>query len=110
MPTYFILETSTAAGMSTVRDAPRRSEGVVESGKKMGVDIKEFFYVTGPFDFIMKAEAADDETVAAFVMGINAGGNVTARFAFTVPPIAPRPVFPKGSPAWLVPSAGRTCG
>lgn len=80
MPTYFILENSTAAGMSTVREAPRRSTGVVEAGKKMGVDIKEFFYVTGPFDFIMKVEAADDETIAAFVMSINAGGNVTAKF------------------------------
>jgi len=80
MATYFILETSTVAGMSTVREAPRRSSGVVDAGKKMGVDVKEWFYVTGPFDFIMKAEAPDDETVAAFVMSINAGGNVTAKF------------------------------
>ncbi|HEX4296971.1 MAG TPA: GYD domain-containing protein [Devosia sp.] len=80
MPTYFIFETSTGAGLSTVRDAPRRSSGVVASGKKMGVDIKQWFYVTGPFDFIMQAEAPDDETVAAFVMAINSGGNVTAKF------------------------------
>lgn len=80
MATYFIVETSTSAGMSTVREAPKRSGGVVESGKRMGVTVLEWFFVVGPFDFIMKAEAPDDETIAAFVMAINSGGNVTAKF------------------------------
>jgi uncharacterized protein with GYD domain len=29
---------------------------------------------------LMKAEAADDETIAAFVISINAGGNVSAKY------------------------------
>ena len=80
MATYFILETSTREGMATVRDAPHRSSGVVAAGSRLGVEVKEWFYVLAPFDFIMKVEAPDDATVAAFVMSINAGGNVTAKF------------------------------
>jgi len=85
MPTYFILETSTREGSTTVRDAPRRSQGVVAAAERMGVKVVEWFYTIGPFDFLMKAEAPDDETIAAFVISINAGGNVSAKYyrAFT---------------------------
>ncbi len=80
MATYFILETSTRDGAMSVKSAPERSKGVVASGEKMGVRIIEWFYAIGPFDFIMKAEAPDDETMAAFIIAINAGGNVTAKY------------------------------
>lgn len=80
MATYFILETSTREGAVSVQSAPERSKGVVASGKKMGVNIIEWFYAIGPFDFIMKAEAPDDETMAAFVIAINFSGNVTAKY------------------------------
>jgi uncharacterized protein with GYD domain len=85
MATYFILETSTREGSTTVRDAPRRSQGVVAAAERMGVRVVEWFYTIGPFDFLMKAEAPDDEAIAAFVMSINAGGNVAAKYyrAFT---------------------------
>jgi uncharacterized protein with GYD domain len=85
MPTYFILETSTREGATTVRDAPRRSEGVVAAAERMGVKVIEWFYTIAPFDFLMKAEAPDDQTIAAFVIQINAGGNVAAKYyrAFT---------------------------
>ena len=80
MQTYFILETGTAAGAATVREAPKRSEGVISAGERMGVKIHEWFFTLAPFDFIMKVEAPNDETVAAFVMAINASGNVHAKF------------------------------
>src|SRR5262249_33832070 len=79
MPTYFILETSTREGSTTVRDAPRRSQGVVAAAEKMGVRAVEWFYTVRPFDFLMKADAPDDETIAAFAMSINAGVNVSAK-------------------------------
>ena len=85
MATYFILETSTREGSTTVRDATRRAQGVVAAAERMGVKVIEWFYTIGPFDFLMKAEAANDETIAAFVISINAGGNVSAKYyrAFT---------------------------
>ena len=57
MQTYFILETGTAAGAATVREAPKRSEGVISAGERMGVKIHEWFFTLAPFDFIMKVEA-----------------------------------------------------
>ncbi len=85
MATYFILETFTREGVTSVREAPGRSDGVITTAQRMGVTVLEWFYVIGPFDYIMKAEAPDEETIAAFVMLINAGGNVTAKYfkAFT---------------------------
>ena len=85
MATYFILESGTIEGMRTVRDAPKRSEGILAAGERMGVRVVEWFHTVAPFDFLMKVEAPTEEAVAAFVMAINAGGNVTAKYykAFT---------------------------
>ena len=75
MATYFIIETVTREGMITVREAPKRSAGVVVLAGKFGVEVKEWFYTVGPFDFIMKVTAPDDEALAAFVMAVRASGN-----------------------------------
>ena len=78
MATYFITETVTREGMMTVSEAPERAKGVVAFAHGLGVEVKEFFYTVGPFDFIMKVEAPDDETIASFLMAIRRTGNVTA--------------------------------
>lgn len=78
MATYFITETVTREGMMTVDEAPKRAEGVVEAARGFGVEIQEWFFTVGPFDFIMKVEAPDHESVTAFVMAVRRSGNVTA--------------------------------
>ena len=85
MGTYFITETATREGMMTVTEAPKRAEGVVAAAAAFDVEIVEWFYTTGPFDFIMKVTAPSDEAVAAFVMAVRRSGNVTAQMtkAFT---------------------------
>ena len=88
MNTYFITETATREGMMTIKDAPRRAEGVVAAAAAFGVEVEEWFYTVGPFDFIMKVTAPDDESVAAFVMAVRASGNVTARSARAYTPQA----------------------
>jgi uncharacterized protein with GYD domain len=79
MPQYFITEDSTVQGSVTVDGAPERAKGVVEFAAGMGVNIIEFFYCTSQFDFIMKVEAPDDETVTAFCMAASRSGNVVAK-------------------------------
>ena len=49
----------TIEGMRTVRDAPKRSEGILAAGERMGVRVVEWFHTVAPFDFLMKVEAAD---------------------------------------------------
>ncbi len=85
MKTYFITEKLTREAMMTVVDAPDRGRGVVEFARSMGVNILEFFYCMSQFDFIMKVEAPDDETVTAFCMAAERSGNVTCEVtrAFT---------------------------
>ncbi len=85
MNTYFITETVTREGMMTVTEAPRRSEGVEAAAAAFEVEIVEWFFTTGPFDFIMKVNAPNDEAAAAFVMAVRRSGNVTAQMtrAFT---------------------------
>ncbi|MDE0653857.1 MAG: GYD domain-containing protein [bacterium] len=78
MATYFLFETMTREADMSVGDAPERAKGVVAAAAGYGVDILEWFYTVGPVDFVMKVEAPDDESVAAFVMALRRSGNVKA--------------------------------
>lgn len=86
MPTYFILETSTDQGRTTVAGGPGRAAHVVEAAAKYGVTLHEWFYTLGPFDFLMKVEADDDSAVGAFAIGIQRGGNVTVQIVHAFSP------------------------
>ncbi|MCR9135272.1 MAG: GYD domain-containing protein [Alphaproteobacteria bacterium] len=79
MPLYFVTENVTREASMSVKEAPARAKGVVEFAASMNVTIIEFFYCMNLFDFIMKVEAPDDETVAAFAMAVQKSGNVTAQ-------------------------------
>lgn len=79
MPLYFITENSTVQGSMGMEGAPERAKGVVAFAAGMGVEIIEFFYCTSQFDYIMKVEAPDDETVTAFCMAASRTGNVVAK-------------------------------
>ena len=79
MATYFITEIVTREGMMTVTEAPNRAKGIVAAALKLGVTVIEFHYCLSNFDFIMKVEAPDDESVGAFVMSVRKSGNVTAK-------------------------------
>lgn len=79
MPLYFITEDSTVQGAMGISGAPERAKGVVKFAAGMGVEILEFYYCTALFDFVMKVQAADDETVAAFCMAVERTGNVKAK-------------------------------
>ena len=88
MPTYFILETVTREGMLTVEQAPARAAGVVDAAASFGVTLHEWFYTVGDFDFLMKVDAPDDESVTAFLIALRRSGNVTARLVRAYTPDA----------------------
>ncbi|AXT84264.1 hypothetical protein C6I20_03020 [Aeromicrobium sp. A1-2] len=77
MAVYFITETNTREAMLTVKEAPARSGGVPDLARKHGLEILEWFFTTGEFDFIMKVESPDEESVAVFAMALRRSGNVT---------------------------------
>ncbi len=85
MPLYYITEDVTREGMMSCKQAPERAKGVVGFAANFDVTVLEFHYCMAHFDFIMKVEAPDDESVCAFTMAVRKSGNVTARVtrAFT---------------------------
>ncbi len=85
MARYIQLLNWTDQGVKSVKDSPKRLDGARELGKKMGVEIREFYLTTGACDMVVIAEARDDETMAKFGLTLAMGGNVrtTTLKAFT---------------------------
>ena len=88
MPPSFLLEKNTREGAMAITGSPQRTEGLDANAAKFGVTVLEWFYLSGPFDFVLKVEAADDESMEAFVMATSRGGNVKAEFARAYTPQA----------------------
>ncbi len=68
MPTYIILGKWTDEGRKTVTDAPSRTERARDEWKKLGADLKGFYYTFGRYDFVAIAEASSDAAVAKAVL------------------------------------------
>jgi uncharacterized protein with GYD domain len=76
MAAYIIMTHFTEQGARNIKDSPKRAEVAIALGKKMGVKVKEIFWTIGPYDTLMVAEAANDETIAAFAMSVASRGSV----------------------------------
>ena len=86
MALYFVTEDVTREGMMSCKEAPGRARKVVEFAAQFDVEVIEFFYCMANFDFIMKVEAPDDESVCAFAMAVRRTGNVSASVTRAFPP------------------------
>ena len=85
MARYIELLSWTDQGIKSVKDSPGRLDAGRALGKKMGVEIREFYLTTGASDMVIIADAPDDETMAKFNLTLAMGGNVrtTTLKAFT---------------------------
>ena len=76
MHTYVIFFGFTAQGITTIKDAPARLEGVKKTIKSFGGVFKSFHGILGSqYDTMIMLEAPDDETVAKIVLAIGSVGN-----------------------------------
>ena len=66
----------TDLGVKNVKDSAKRLDAARDLGKKMGVEIREFYLTTGACDMVIIADAPDDETMAKFNLTLAMGGNV----------------------------------
>ncbi len=66
----------TDLGVKNVKDSAKRLDAARDLGKKMGVEIREFYFTTGTCDMVIIADAPDDETMAKFNLTLAMGGNV----------------------------------
>ena len=80
-----ILMKLTDQGIKDIKNAPHRIGEAITTFQNMGGKILCFYAIEGKYDYMAVGEAPSEEIAMAFVMGLNALGNVktTTSNAFT---------------------------
>ena len=76
MPTYVSLFNWTDQGIRNVRDTVQRYERSQELQDKHGVRLEQVYWTVGPYDIVSIAQAADEESISAFLLELASAGNL----------------------------------
>jgi len=76
MPTYIALANITDQGVRSMKDLARRLQNAEQTFAQMGARLREVYLVMGQYDYIVIAEAPDDETITRVSLAIAGQGNV----------------------------------
>jgi uncharacterized protein with GYD domain len=76
MPTYICLARWTSKGLGDIKESPSRLDAARKLFQSWGLILKDFFLVTGQYDFIFIAEAPDDAALAKAVLSIASKGAI----------------------------------
>ena len=76
MPTYITLANLTDQGVRTMKDLARRLQNAEQTYAQMGAQLHEVYLVMGEYDYIVIADAPDDETISRITLTIAGQGNV----------------------------------
>lgn len=76
MATYILLLNWTEQGIKSVKQSPKRLDGVRKQAKKLGCEMKEIYLTIGAYDLVATIEGPDDETVARLLLSVGSAGNV----------------------------------
>jgi uncharacterized protein with GYD domain len=76
VPTYVILATLTDQGARTMQDLPQRLENAHATFNQFGAEMKQIYFAMGQFDYVVIAEAPDDETMTRVSLAVSGQGNV----------------------------------
>ena len=76
MATFVMLASYTEQGIKSIQETLKRTDNVKAMAEKMGVTMKETYWVLGPYDIVAVFEAPDDATMTAFALSIAKLGNV----------------------------------
>ena len=79
MPIYVTLGNWTDQGTRDFGGAVQRANGFRELVEQAGGRVRELVWTMGEYDFIIVAEAPDDETAATLVLRVGAAGNVRTK-------------------------------
>jgi uncharacterized protein with GYD domain len=85
MPKYIVLGKFAQKGIENIKDSPQRLESARELAKKLGGELKAFYYTMGQYDFvsIMKMLNNEDALKALFIIG--SLGNVKTETLVAIP-------------------------
>ena len=85
MPTYIALGTFAEKGISNIKDSPKRVNDARVAIKKMGGELKSFYYTMGGYDFATIAEFPNNETAMTFLLALGSLGNVKTETLVAIP-------------------------
>jgi len=76
MATFISLLNFTQQGVRDFKDSPDRAAKFKSMAEKLGVTVKDVYWTMGVHDVVLILEAADDEAIAAAMLGLGSLGNV----------------------------------
>lgn len=76
MPTYVVLANLTDQGARTMQDLGRRLDNARATFKDHGAELKHIYFAMGQYDYVVIAEAPDDETITRVSLTVSSQGNV----------------------------------
>ncbi len=79
MPGFITLMKYTQQGLAQVKDSPERIKQAKAVAEKMGIRVVGVWVTMGDCDLVTIGDAPDDQTQAAFVLGLAKLGNVTTQ-------------------------------
>ena len=79
MATFIALLRFTERGAQAVKESVQRAGGNRALGEQLGVTVNDIYWTLGQYDVVMLLEAANDETVTAFLLSMGAKGMVSSQ-------------------------------
>jgi uncharacterized protein with GYD domain len=76
MPRYIVLMNWTEQGVKGFAESVDRADAARVALAGKGLDIKEIYWTVGSYDIVAIADAADDETASAAMLGLAATGRL----------------------------------
>lgn len=76
MATYVVLAKLTDQGARTMQDLHRRIENARSTFTAHGAEMKQLYFAMGEYDYVVVAEAPDDETITRVSLAVSGQGNV----------------------------------
>jgi len=85
MVTYVMLLNWTDQGIRSVKDSPKRLDGVRKLAKDMGGEVKSFYMTLGTYDVVLIVDMPNNDKLASFALKFGSLGNMrsTTLKAFT---------------------------
>lgn len=76
MATYVILANLTDQGARTMLDLQRRLDNARATFQQFGAELKRIYFAMGAYDYVVIAEAPDDESITRVSLAVSGQGNV----------------------------------
>jgi len=76
MPTYVVLASLTDQGARTMTDLKTRLDNARSTAQTLGAELKQIYFAMGAYDYVVIAEAPNDETITRVTLAVSGQGNV----------------------------------